>query len=178
MKQIVKKVMICLFAGFLCACSSSSGKIDRNLVGVYELQRIEGGSVDDGISEEEVKELKEFKLVCYLYMNEDGTAVLDNYGTEERFIWDNKGFHYVDSDEVVTYEAGEDRIIIKDEETSQARIPNEELKNVFRRLIQRPTNVKLSELVDQSNKLFMDTHSGNETAVANAIELIRQTNIK
>ena len=66
--------------------------------------------------------------------------------------------------------------LVYDEETSQARIPNEELKNVFRRLIQRPTNVKLSELVDQSNKLFMDTLSGNETAVANAIELIRQTN--
>ena len=122
MKQTVKKVLICLFAGFLCACSSSSGKTDSNLVGVYELQRIEGGSVDNGISEEEVKELKEFKLACYLYMNEDGTAVLDNYGTEERFTWDNKGFHSVDSDEVVTYEADEDRIIIKDEETSQAMV--------------------------------------------------------
>ena len=66
--------------------------------------------------------------------------------------------------------------LVYDEETSQARIPNEELKNVFRRLIQRPTNVKLSELIERSNKLFMDTLSGNETAVANAIELIRQTN--
>ena len=66
--------------------------------------------------------------------------------------------------------------LVYDEETSQARIPNEELKNVFRRLIQRPTNVKLSELVEKSNKLFIDTLSGNETAVANAIELIRQTN--
>ena len=66
--------------------------------------------------------------------------------------------------------------LVFDEETSQARIPNEELKNVFRRLIQRPTNVKLSELIERSNKLFMDTLSGNETAVANAIELIRQTN--
>ena len=66
--------------------------------------------------------------------------------------------------------------LVYDEKTSQARIPNEELKNVFRRLIQRPTNVKLSELIERSNKLFMDTLSGNETAVANAIELIRQTN--
>ena len=122
MKNTFKRFMIYLLTGLLSACGASSGKIDSNLVGVYELQRIEGGSVDDGISEEEVKELKEFKLACYLYVNEDGTAVLDNYGSEERFTWDNKGFHYVDSDEFVTYETDADSIIIKDEETAQAMI--------------------------------------------------------
>ena len=99
-------------------------KEDRNLdyVGTYELLRIEGGSIDAGISEEEVKELKAFNLNCYLYMNEDGTAVLDNYGTEEHFTWNNNNLVYVDSEETVPYEINGTTLTIKDDNTSQTLV--------------------------------------------------------
>lgn len=61
-------------------------------------------------------------------------------------------------------------------ETSQARIPNEELRLEFKRLINRPSNKRLSELVIASEKLLQDTLSGNETAVAETIERVRETN--
>lgn len=61
-------------------------------------------------------------------------------------------------------------------ETSQARIPNEELRLEFKRLIKRPSNKRLSELVIASEKLLQDTLSGNETAVAETIERVRETN--
>ena len=66
--------------------------------------------------------------------------------------------------------------LVYDENTSQARIPNEELKNVFRRLLQKPSNAKLMKLIQSSQKLFMDTLAGNESAVASALEYVRQTN--
>jgi len=66
--------------------------------------------------------------------------------------------------------------LVYDSETSQARIPNEELRIEFKRLISRPSNKRLSELVRDSEKLLQDTLNGNETEVANAIVRVRDTN--
>ena len=66
--------------------------------------------------------------------------------------------------------------LVYDDETSQARIPNEELRLEFKRLIKRPSNKRLSDLVRASEKLFQDTLSGNETAVAETIQKVRETN--
>jgi len=66
--------------------------------------------------------------------------------------------------------------LVYDPETSQARIPNEELRIEFNRLIKRPANKRLSELVRNSEKLLKDTLSGNEEAVASAIVRVRDTN--
>ena len=66
--------------------------------------------------------------------------------------------------------------LVYDPETSMARIPNEELRIEFNRLIKRPANKRLSELVRNSEKLLKDTLSGNEEAVASAIVRVRDTN--
>ena len=66
--------------------------------------------------------------------------------------------------------------LVYDSETSQVRIPNEELRIEFKRLLNRPTNKRLSELVCDSEKLLQDTLNGNEEAVVNAIVRVRNTN--
>ena len=66
--------------------------------------------------------------------------------------------------------------LVYDSETSQARIPNEELRIEFKRLISRPSNKRLSDLVRESEKLLQDTLNGNEAEVANAIVRVRDTN--
>ena len=66
--------------------------------------------------------------------------------------------------------------LVFDETTSQVRIPNEEVRIEFRRLLNRPSNKKLSDLVRDSEKLLQDTLNGNETAVAETIARVRETN--
>ena len=66
--------------------------------------------------------------------------------------------------------------LVYDDETSQVRIPNEELRLEFKRLIKRPSNKRLSDLIRDSEQLLQDTLNGNETAVAEKIERIRETN--
>ena len=66
--------------------------------------------------------------------------------------------------------------LVYDAETSQVRIPNEELRIEFNRLLKKPTSKKLGELVRNSEKLLQDTLNGNEDAVANAIVRVRNTN--
>ena len=66
--------------------------------------------------------------------------------------------------------------LVYDDETSQVCIPNEELRLEFKRLIKRPSNKRLSDLVRDSGKLLKDTLNGNEVAVAETIERVRETN--
>ena len=66
--------------------------------------------------------------------------------------------------------------IVYDDETSQARIPNEELRIEFKRLLKRPSNKRLSDLVRDSERLLQDTLNGNETKVAETIKKVRETN--
>lgn len=63
-----------------------------------------------------------------------------------------------------------------DDETSLARIPNEELRIEFKRLLNRPSNKRLADLVRDSEKLLKDTLNGNETAVVESIKRVRDTN--
>ena len=66
--------------------------------------------------------------------------------------------------------------LVYDPETSQARIPNEELRIEFKRLLNRPSNKRLCDLVRDSEKLLQDTLNGNETAVADTIAKVHETN--
>lgn len=66
--------------------------------------------------------------------------------------------------------------LVYNDETSQVRIPNEELRIEFNRLLKKPANKQLSELVRDSEKLLQDTLNGNETEVVNAIVHVRNTN--
>ncbi|MCR5609679.1 MAG: AAA family ATPase [Lachnospiraceae bacterium] len=52
-----------------------------------------------------------------------------------------------------------------DYETSLVRIPNEELRMEFKRLLKSPNNKRLCELVAESEKLFRDTLNMDETTV-------------
>ena len=66
--------------------------------------------------------------------------------------------------------------LVYNDETEQARIPNEELRIEFKRLLNRPSNKRLSELVQASGKLLQDTLNGNETEVVNTIVRVREMN--
>ena len=66
--------------------------------------------------------------------------------------------------------------LVYDDETSQARIPNEELRIEFKRLLKRPSNKRLSDLVRDSERLLQDTLNGNETKVSETIKKVRETN--
>ena len=66
--------------------------------------------------------------------------------------------------------------LVYDNETSQARIPNEELRIEFKRLLNRPSNKRLSELVQASEKLLKNTLDGNEAVVAETIKRVREMN--
>ncbi len=66
--------------------------------------------------------------------------------------------------------------LVYNDETSQVRIPNEELRIEFNRLLKRPANKRLGELIKNSENLLKDTLNGNEEAVSNAIVRVRDTN--
>ena len=62
------------------------------------------------------------------------------------------------------------------EEEGTARIPNEEVRIEFRRILKGTNgNQKWTELLGRSQKLLEDTLAGNAEAVARAIEEIRGT---
>ncbi len=63
-----------------------------------------------------------------------------------------------------------------DRKEKTARIPNEEIKAEFQKILKgRTVNRKWMELIGHSQKLVEDTISGNAEAVAKAIEEIRDT---
>ena len=62
------------------------------------------------------------------------------------------------------------------EEEKTARIPNEEIRDEFRKILKgRSVNRKWTELIEHSQKLLEDTLAGNSEEVAKAIETIRET---
>ena len=63
-----------------------------------------------------------------------------------------------------------------DRKEKRVRIPNEEVRCEFDELLGSPQHTMLADLVTASKKLLQDTLSGNETAVAETIERVRQTN--
>lgn len=63
-----------------------------------------------------------------------------------------------------------------DEDTGLVRVPNEELREEFRRLLKKVHKERLAELVKNSEQLLTDTISGNEKGVAEAIQKIRDSN--
>lgn len=63
-----------------------------------------------------------------------------------------------------------------DEDTGLARVPNEELREEFRRLLKKVHKERLAELVKNSEQLLSDTLSENEKGVAEAIQKVRDSN--
>lgn len=63
-----------------------------------------------------------------------------------------------------------------DKDSSRVRIPNEEVRLEFDRLLKKDGHPKLSGLISQSEQLLSDTLAGNGEAVAAAIKRIRGTN--
>ena len=63
-----------------------------------------------------------------------------------------------------------------DEETTEAWIPNEEVRLEYRTLVKKPGNSTLADLIMASEKLLDDTLAGREEEVAKAIEHVRETN--
>lgn len=121
MKKLFRNLIISTVL-FLNACGIGKEELNRDVIGTYELSRIEGGSADAGITDEEIQELKEFDLSCSLKMNEDGTAVLNIFGEEELFTWNNEFLKYKDTDKTVSYEADGTTLTITDTDTSQSLV--------------------------------------------------------
>lgn len=63
-----------------------------------------------------------------------------------------------------------------DENTSLVKIPNAEIQEEFSRILKKPKNKKLAELVQRSEQLLNDTLARNEEAVAQAIQKVRDLN--
>lgn len=63
-----------------------------------------------------------------------------------------------------------------DKQTARARIPNEEIRQEFDKLLKNNKPSKPTELITHSEKLLADTLAGNGDAVAEAIKNIRATN--
>ena len=63
-----------------------------------------------------------------------------------------------------------------DVSTSMARVPNEEVRNEFRRLLKKAPRGKLIELIRNSEQLLKDTLACNGDAVAAEIERVRGMN--
>lgn len=57
--------------------------------------------------------------------------------------------------------------------TGYVRIPNEEVRMEFEKILRKSTHKDLIELVKKSDKLLEDTIAGNESAVAAAFEQVR-----
>ena len=55
-------------------------------------------------------------------------------------------------------------------------IDNFKLRIEFKRLLNRPSNKRLADLVRDSERLLKDTLNGNETAVVESIKRVRETN--
>ena len=60
--------------------------------------------------------------------------------------------------------------------TGQVRIPNEEVRSEFAKLVGNAEMTKLADLIKESEKLLNDTINGNSDAVVKAIEHIRESN--
>lgn len=63
-----------------------------------------------------------------------------------------------------------------DDDTKRARIPNEEIRTEFNKLLKFKKHTQLVSLIRSSEKLLADTFAGNGDAVAEAIKRIRETN--
>lgn len=63
-----------------------------------------------------------------------------------------------------------------DEDSSLVKIPNAEVQEEFSRILKKAKNKKLVELVRKSEQLLRDTLAGNEQAVAEGIQRVRDLN--
>ncbi len=63
-----------------------------------------------------------------------------------------------------------------DKKEKRVRIPNEEIRFEFDNLLQNAQHTELAKLITDSKKLLQDTLNGNETAVAETIEHVREMN--
>ena len=66
--------------------------------------------------------------------------------------------------------------LVYDPNTKRVRIPNEEVRFEFDELLQNAQHTQLASLISASEHLFKDTLNGNEIAVAETIQRVRETN--
>ena len=130
-------------------------------------------------------------LMTYIDMDEDGLQeTITRLVAGEAVEVDTDGFQndlntFSTKDDVLTLlihlgylaydeeygDYGEDN----DRPTGYARIPNEEIKIEFEKILRRAEHKSLIELIRKSDQLLKDTLNGNEKAVAKAFERVRDT---
>lgn len=116
-----KKILISLLISFLCACSaapvSSATAVPS---GQYRLLRIDGGNVDSGIPEEEIRDLEEYGLDCTLTISHDGNAVLNIYGEELKYMVKDSCLISPDTEEKIKFRIEDNTILIEDSSSGQS----------------------------------------------------------
>ena len=120
-------------------------------------------------------------LITYINMDEDGLqADILKLLSGEHLKVNTRGFN----NDVESFNSKDDVLTLLihlgylsyDKNTERVRIPNEEVKLEFTDILDKPKHTRLLHLVRLSEKLLEDTLAGNETAVAEAIEKVRETN--
>ena len=120
-------------------------------------------------------------LVSYINMDWDGLQedIIKLISGEElyvnvrSFMNDFESFHSKDDVITLLVHLG---YLSYNKTDKTVRIPNEEIRQEFRDILSNPNRTKLAELVNRSEKLLEDTLAGNEEAVADAIEKVRESN--
>lgn len=129
-------------------------------------------------------------LLTYIDMNQDGLQEdIVKLISGERIEVDPDGFEndletFKSKDDVLTlmihlgyltYEEVPDTYGEKEENllTGLVRIPNEEVRFEFNRILRKSRHEKLMQLIRMSDELLIDTINGNEKKVASAIERVR-----
>lgn len=130
-------------------------------------------------------------LMAYIDMDEEGlqndiARLITGEAIEaDTYYFQNDFTHFASKDDVFTLmihlgylsyeEIGDSLRGGNDLETVAVRIPNEEIRIEFRKVLRRAKHDTLIELVKRSDKLLKDTLSGNCEAVAKAISDIRDS---
>lgn len=123
--------VLCVFAVGLalvgCSGSGGSGAKASNLVGYWELVSGEAGGEE--LTEDDVKAMADFGLNFILYLGEDGTATIDQFGAVDDATWDvDKATMTYDgetgdlklSGDTLSYSIGEDALKFKKGDDSLA----------------------------------------------------------
>lgn len=112
---IVVVVIVAVIAIIGCIAIKSGSK---NIVGTYELVSM----VNEGeeISEDDIALMKSFGLYVTLELKEDKTGVMSMFGEEFELTYDKNNFviddetcPYTVSDETITLEQGEDKLVFQ-----------------------------------------------------------------
>lgn len=112
--NITKKIAAAAAAlVILCGCAGTKAMVgDPAIIGTYELTEVSSSDAQ-GVTREELQQLKDYGMTCTLEVKEDNTAVMDLFGDKQELKWDAENFYMEDSPAPYRFDGSE--ILIEDE---------------------------------------------------------------